>query len=327
MNVADFSMWQLLLLLGLGLVILVKGADWLIDGAVALAERLGLSPLVIGLTIVAMGTSAPEVAASVAASLNGNCDIAAGNVYGSNIANLALVGGLCALIRPIGIHSASLWRDIPLMLLSGLLLKGLMLNGTLGRPSALTLILVFAAIMYLMIRTSRKKPELVADLVSREQRREETARPRSLRTSLLLILLGLVCLAGGANFTVTSAAQIGLRVGLSQAVVGMTIVAIGTSLPELITSLIAAFKKQDDLSIGNLVGSNIFNTLLVLGAAGLTRPLAITPRLAGSDYWIMMAVSVIFALFAVSRRQINRKAGFTLFFLYIVYLVFLTLRD
>lgn len=327
MNVAEFSMPLLLVLLTVGLVILIKGADWLVVGAVALAERLGMSPLVIGLTIVAMGTSAPEVAASIAASLADSGDIAVGNVYGSNIANLALVGGICALIRPIGIHSAALWRDIPLMIFSGLLLKLLMLNNFLGRPSAFILILVFLGIMFFMIRTGRKKPELAVDFIDEKELEEITSHRRSLGGAVFYVLLGLACLALGANFTVASASRIGLRIGLSEAVVGMTIVAVGTSLPELITCLIASVKKQDDLSIGNLVGSNIFNTLLVLGAAGFTRPLAISPQLAVRDYWIMMAISILFAMFAISRRQINRIAGAALFLVYISYIAFLAIGN
>lgn len=320
-------MLPLLLILTVGLTILIKGADWLVVGAVALAERLGLSPLVIGLTIVAMGTSAPEVAASIAASLAGSGDIAVGNVYGSNIANLALVGGGCALIRPITVHVAALWRDIPLMILSALLLKGLMLNNMLGRPSALVLILVFAAVLAFILRSSRQKPELAFELVNENELREKNARRRSLSAAAFFILLGLVCLALGANFTVESARRIGLRLGLTEAVVGMTIVAVGTSLPELTTCLVASIRKQDDLSIGNLVGSNIFNTLIVLGAAGLIRPIEISRQLAVIDFWIMMAVSVLFALFALARKQITRKAGFMLTLVYITYIAFLAVRD
>ena len=317
----------LMLIMIVGFAILIKGADWLVDGAVELAERLGLSPLIIGLTIVAMGTSAPEVAASIAASLADSGDIAVGNVYGSNIANLALVGGLCALIRPITVHSVAIWRDIPLMLLSALLLKLLMFNGVLGRPSALVLIVVFAVILYSIIRSSRSKPELAEDLVQQDEIKEKIKEKRSLPVSLFYLVLGFVSLAVGARLSVNSAAELGIRLGLSQAVVGMTIVAVGTSLPELVTCMIASFRKQDDLSIGNLVGSNIFNTLLVLGAAGLTRPLTVNPQLAGTDYWIMMAVSVIFSMFVFGRKQINRSAGITLSAIYITYLVFLFYRN
>ena len=310
-----------ILLLGAGIVLLIKGAEWLVEGAISFARRFGLSPLVIGLTIVAMGTSAPEVAASIAATLSGSGDIAVGNVFGSNIANLALVGGLCALIRPIKVRSAAIWRDMPIMIASALLLWPILKNGSLNRSPALFLLLLFAAILILMIRTERKSLTR-PDLSDEEQELLQKA-PKRLGTALLLITVGLIGLAAGAELTVSSASSFGRIIGLSEAVIGMTIVAVGTSLPELITCLVASFKGHDDLSIGNLVGSNIFNTLLVLGAAGLVRPFSITPQIMKTDYWIMIAVSVLFSLFALIHGKISRPAGFLLIAVYVAYLVYL----
>lgn len=310
-----------ILLLPIGLAVLIKGADWLVEGAITLAKRLGLSPLIIGLTIVAMGTSAPEVAASIAAALAGSGDIAVGNVYGSNIANLALVGGLCAMIRPIGIRSASLWRDMPIMIASMLLLWPILQSGMLTRGSGLLLLLVFTGILIFMIRSERKRHR------SSYRHPEEEVffhkAPRKVGISVLYIGFGLLALAAGAKLTVYSASVVGRMIGLSEAVIGLTIIAVGTSLPELMTCLVASFKGHDDLSIGNLVGSNIFNTLLVLGTAGLVQPFPVSQRLQATDYWIMVAVSVLFSGFAVFNRRINRPVGLFLSLVYLSYLIYL----
>ncbi|MEJ5259523.1 MAG: calcium/sodium antiporter [Anaerohalosphaeraceae bacterium] len=308
------------LIIGIGL--LLKGADWLVEGSASLARRLGLSPLIIGLTIVAMGTSAPETAASIAAALVGSGDIAVGNVYGSNIANLALIGGLCALIRPIQVQPISLRRDMPFLIGTALLLWPFLKNGTVSRLAAFVLILVFSGLMAFMVASEKKRFSSVEDLSPEEKLYLQKA-PKPIGLSLLLILLGLPALAFGAKLTIWGASSFGRQAGLSEAVIGLTIVAVGTSLPELITSLVASFKKQDDLSIGNLVGSNIFNTLFVIGTAGLARPFAVSPRLLGADYWIMVAVSILFACFAFARDKISRMAGFFLLAVYAAYLFYL----
>lgn len=315
-----------IVLLPVGIVILVKGADWLVDGAVAVAERLGVTPLVIGLTVVAMGTSAPEVAASIAAALADSGDIAVGNVYGSNIANLALVAGLCALIRPIIVHRTALRRDIPMMLAATAVLWPVFQNGDLSRGEAMSLLTFFCAFVAVMVYTERryaladktvmKKMEATVDKSFRHI-------PRSLGCSFLWISAGLVCLACGAHLTVLSASALGRAVGISEAVIGLTVVALGTSLPELTTCLVAAFKGHDDLSIGNLIGSNIFNALLVVGAAGIIKPFTVSLRLAGADFWPMAGVSVVFALFALFSKRISRPAGLILFVGYCGYIVWL----
>ena len=320
------SLFWAILLLPIGIALLVKGADWLVDGAVDLAERLGMTPLIIGLTIVAMGTSAPEIATSIAAALKGTGDIAVGNVYGSNIANLALVGGLCAAIRPIGVLPVALRRDIPLMLAAVLLLWPVLADTVISRPHAGLLLIVFAGILSLMIVTERRRA--LADrkaLSELEERLEKTVGhiPKAVSRSIILIGLGLAALAGGAHLTVLSASALGRAMGISDAVIGLTIVAIGTSLPELATCLVASVKGHDDLSVGNLVGSNIFNTLLVPGAAGLIRPFEISSRLAGVDFWLMAGVSIIFAVLAFVQRRISRPAGLLLFIGYGGYLAYL----
>ena len=322
-------LWAILLL-PIGIAALVKGAGWLIDGAVVLAEQLGMTPLIIGLTIVAMGTSAPEIATSVAAALSDTGDIAVGNVYGSNIANLVLVGGLCAVIRPIAVQPAALRRDIPLML-GAIAFLWFALNDTfVSRPQAALLIAVFIAILALMIHTERRRAladrAALSELETRVEKTVAIAR-RSKGFSILLLILGLICLAGGAHLTVLSASHIGRVIGISDAVIGLTIVAVGTSLPELAACLAASIKGHDDLSVGNLVGSNIFNTLLVIGTAGLVRPFEISNRLAGVDFWLMAGASVLFAAIAFAQRRINRPAGLFLFTGYCGYMVYLFIQN
>ena len=329
---ADFlgqmSLLCALVLLPVGLTVLIKGADWLVDGAVAIAKLLGMSPLIIGLTIVAMGTSAPEVAASVKAALQNSPGIAVGNVYGSNIANLALVGGLCAIIRPICVSQAVLRRDIPLMLGSALLLYGIFYTGrSLGRSESVFMLILFAGVILFMIHSERMRAKKDAHVLEEKVSTVEQAaphQPKSLWLSLFIIFIGLTCLAEGANLTVSSATIIGRHAGLSEIVIGATIIALGTSLPELMTCLIAAFKGQDDLSVGNLVGSNIFNTLLVIGASGLVKPYSIesTPQLIGSCYWLMILVLILFSVIAFVFRKISKPAGILLFMCYAAYIAY-----
>ncbi|GAF76979.1 unnamed protein product [marine sediment metagenome] len=308
--------WACLFLAG-GLVLLWKCAGLLVTGAVGLAKQLGVSPLIIGLTIVAMGTSAPEVAASIAAAVRGAGDVAIGNVYGSNIANLALVGGVCALIRPIRIQLRTLRREVPVMLLVALLLWPVLVDKDLLRPEGFVLLAIFAGLILLTIYAARKQPA--------EQQSEAAAVKRDTKRNVLFIVIGLAGLALGADMVVRGAVFIGEQIGLSKAVIGLTIIAIGTSLPELATCVAAALRGQHDISIGNLVGSNVFNALLVVGTAGVIRPFEeIAPRLAaGIDYWIMIVVSVVFAFVAIiGRRIIGRVAGALLLCGYAGYMVY-----
>jgi cation:H+ antiporter len=308
------TIWACILLVG-GLVILWKAADMLVAGAVGLAQQFGISPLIIGLTIVAMGTSAPEVAASIAAAVRGAGDIAVGNVYGSNIANLALVGGLVALIRPISIQKQTMRREIPAMLIVALLLWPVLHNLSLSRMESVGLLAVFFALIWVTVYSAKRE--------AAAQQNNNTGTPEQHGTKhIIFVIIGLAGLAIGAEMTVRGAVVIGKQIGLSEAVIGLTIVALGTSLPELATCVVASIKAQHDISIGNLVGSNIFNTLLVTGTAGTIRPFEIVERLAaGSDYWIMIAVSAAFTVFAVvGKRTISRLAGSVLLLIYIVYM-------
>jgi cation:H+ antiporter len=316
-----------ILLLAGGIAILWKSAELLVAGSVGLAQKLGVSSLVVGLTVVAMGTSAPEVAASIACVLrkaNGG-DLAVGNVFGSNIANLALVGGLVALIRPLRVQRKTLYREIPVMILASLLLWPLMRNEYITRPESAVLLAVFTGLIILTVYAARRETNQPAlEVKSHEPNKEHDKR--STRKNIIFILIGLVGLALGAEMAVEGAVYIGGEIfGLSERVISLTIIAFGTSLPELVTCVVAAIEGHHDISVGNLVGSNIFNTLLVTGAAGIVRPFEVGNHLAGGiDYWIMVTVGIVFAiLILIGKLVLNRVFGFLLLCGYIGYIIYL----
>jgi cation:H+ antiporter len=306
-----------------GLIILVKGADYLVDGAVGLAKKFGISPFIIGLTVVAMGTSAPEVAASITAAVKGFGDTAIGNVYGSNIANLALIGGICAIISPIVVSASVLRKELPVMLVSALLLlPALAIDSYLSRDESILLLVLFVGLVvytvYMGLKQAKTNPT-----VSEQAEEYLKTKQASLGANIVYVLAGLVALALGAHLAVTGAVVIGKAIGLSDAVIGLTIMAIGTSLPELVTCVNAALKGHDDISIGNLVGSNVFNTLLVVGAAGAINPFQVSPRLVGTDYWVMIGVSLIFIAMAFFKKAITRLNGAILLTIYVLYMIYL----
>lgn len=317
------TMWAIVLLVG-GLITLWKCAGALVTGAVGLGRSLGISNLVIGLTIVAMGTSAPEVAASIAAVFReSGGDMAIGNVYGSNIANLALVGGVCAFIRPIRIRLRVLRCEMPVMVLVALGLWPFLHNLNLSRLEGVALLAVFGCLIALTVYMARREGGSLSDSGEQVDSPKETSgKPRSIGMCVVFIAIGLVGLAVGAKMTVAGAEYIGMKVGLSGSVIGLTIIAIGTSLPELMTCVAAALKGHDDISIGNLVGSNIFNTLLVVGAAGTIRPFGLAARLIGVDYWIMIGISCIFVAMAIIGRRISRIDAGILICAYAAYMVY-----
>ena len=314
-----------IILLISGLVILWKSAELLVAGAVGLARMLGVSSLVVGLTVVAMGTSAPEVASSIACVLRkvDGGDLAIGNVFGSNIANLALVGGLVALIRPLRVQRQTLFREIPVMLLVALFLWPFLRNEHIARPEAVILLAVFAVFIFLTVYAARresKQPRRQSESLEPDTKQET----RSAQKNILFVLIGLAGLAVGAKYmAVEGAVFIGREIGLSERVIALTVIAFGTSLPELVTCVVAAIKGHHDISVGNLVGSNIFNTLLVTGAAGVVRPFDVTPMLAGGvDYWIMIVISAAFAAaIIIGKRVIGRVCGSLLVCAYFGYII------
>ncbi|MDD5457948.1 MAG: calcium/sodium antiporter [Phycisphaerae bacterium] len=313
-------------LLIVGLAILWKSADILVAGAVGLAERFSVSPLIVGLTVVAFGTSAPEAAASIAAALRHTGDIAIGNVYGSNIANLALIGGICAIISPTAIHLAVLKREIPILLVATLILAPLVFGGLITRGEGVILLIAFAAFIIITIyaaaKEAKKEPRIIAQ-IQQDIHQEVKTQPKKTGMNVIFVIAGLIGLAVGADIAIRGAVSIGMKIGLSQAVIGMTIIALGTSLPELATSVAATIKGHDDISIGNLIGSNIFNTLMVVGAASTIRPLEISHRLAGTDYWIMAAVTAAFVAMAALGKKLSRLDGVILVTIYIAYIGYL----
>jgi len=317
--------WALLFLVA-GLTILIKGADLLVDGAVSLARNFGVSPLIIGLTIVAMGTSAPEVAASITAAAKNLGNTAIGNVYGSNIANLALVGGLCAIVLPISVKPGVIRREMPVMLIVSLLLWPILAADLyLTRSDGVILLAVFVLLLVLTIFTAAKRTKATGPQTEQPDSNdsdESDSAKNSIFKNSVFIVLGLVALAFGARLAVDGAVYIGQIAGLSETVIGLTIIAIGTSLPELVTCLVAAFRGHSDVSVGTLVGSNIFNALLAIGCAGVICPFEVTSRLAGTDFWIMMIVTAVFVVMAAVAKKITRICGVILTAGYIAYIIY-----
>ena len=300
-----------LVLLAVGFVLLVKGADWFVDGAASIAAKLGIPQLVIGLTIVAMGTSAPEAAVSLTAAFHGNADITIGNVVGSNILNVLIILGLAALICPMKVAKLTVFVDIPVTFAISLLLLLLGLDGSISRLDAGILLVVFIGYLsYLFFMTKK-------GLISGESE-EEVAKIQSVPKALLFTAIGLALIIVGSSFAVDAASAIAKMLGLSERFIGLTIVALGTSLPELFTSVAAAMKKNPDMAIGNIVGSNIFNILFIVGLSGMVIPV---PFASAFRFDTLVAAATMLLLFLVSlpKRQLGRIDGFILLMGYMAY--------
>ena len=306
-----------------GLFLLFKSADWLVKGAVSLAKSFGISQLLIGLTIVAMGTSAPEVAASITSSLKGAGDVAIGNVFGSNIANLALIGGICALIKPLTIKKTTLKKELPIMVIATLVLYPLLMDMKLTFLDGMILIFLFSIFMYYTITVAIKQVQ-VQSINAKDTEKNSSINKEKFRLlhNIFLILLGIASMAFAATLTVNGCIFLGRSFGLSEAIIGMTVIAIGTSLPELITCVVAALKGHDEISIGNLVGSNIFNALLVTGVAGVSRPFIFEQKLAGSYFGMMVGVTLLFVVLVWHKRKLSRLKGLLLLAYYVIYIFF-----
>ena len=305
----------------LGIALLYVGGDLLVRNASLLASRWGIPPMIIGLTVVSFGTSAPELAASVSAALQGAPEIAIGNVVGSNIANVALILGLTAVIRPLSAQAQFLRRDTPLMIGVALLLGVLFLDGGLGRIEGAIFVLGLTGYLLLLLR-SDESPE-----VEVEYEQEFTPKPN---VSAWLagggVLLGLLALVAGAQLLVSGATSIARSLGVPELIIGLTLVAIGTSLPELATSAIAAAKGESDIALGNIVGSNIFNILGILGITILVRPIDLPFGSIAIDLAVMVAVSALLWPFLRTGMRLGRREGATFLMLYVAYVVYLYLR-
>jgi cation:H+ antiporter len=307
-----------------GFVLLYFGAEWLVKGSSSLARSLGVTPIVIGLTVVAFGTSAPELVVSLISSIQGKSMIAVGNVVGSNICNIALVLGLSAVFNPIKSDPSVVRRDIPIMLTISVYLLLLTLNSTLGRIEGATLFAGIILYTFFNYYLAKKETTGAADIKSEL---EEIGFVASRPKQLLMIVAGIAGVVGGAQIVVDNAVLIMKILGVDEKFIGLTIVAFGTSLPELATSVVAAIRGEMDISIGNLVGSNVFNIMSVLGVASLVQPIAIPGGFFESglwiDYLVMIFTSFLPWLMMRKYSTVTRKDGFILLFCYFGYLTYL----
>lgn len=304
------------IMLVVGFILLIKGADYFVEGSSAVAKILRIPSVVIGLTIVAMGTSAPELAVSVTAALTGNNEIAVGNVIGSNIFNLMVVTGTCGVILPMAVDKGILNGDfIFSIIISGVLLAFFAFDMQIGRLDGIILLLLFA---YFIIKLVRKA------LKERTEAQEE-AEPLSPFKIFIYIVGGIAAIVMGGDVVVDSASKIASSFGLSQNLIGLTIVAMGTSLPELVTSIVASKKGENGLALGNVIGSNIFNILMILGISSAIHPIAVTIQ-SSYDLIVLIVFSAAVWLMARSRKEVNRGEGIAMLALYFGYMVYIIMR-
>ena len=302
-----------------GLVLLYFGADWLVQGAVTLALHLGLSPLIVGLTVVALGTSIPETLVSVQAAIGHQGGIALGNVIGSNILNIALVLGLSALLHPLKVDSHLVKADVPLLVGATFMLVVLLEDLHISRmEGAFLLLCIMGYVIGNIMTVKRTSPK--EDVIEGMEVPKDTSK--TLKKDIGFLCIGLVSLAFGANFLVSGAVDLARIWGLSEALIGLTIVSIGTGTPELATALMAAHRKTSDLAIGNAVGSNLFNIMFVLGIAGLIVPMdAVGIR--SSDLYVMLGVTILLLPTVWTGYVLDRKEGFVFLAIYVGYLYYL----
>ena len=302
--------------LALGFVVLTAGASALVRGGAALARRLGLTSLVIGLTVVAVGTSAPEMVVSVGGSFEGRGDIAVGNVIGSNIFNVGVILALAALIAPIDVKLGLLKLDAPLMIVASVLAAGLVSLDEVPRWAGILLLLLLFGYTVWNVWVARKQTD---QMVEREFEAGVPGLARSVSIEVVLVLVGLVLLVVGSGMLVSSTMAIARTLGVSEAVIGLTIVAAGTSMPELATSVVAAIRGQSDIAVGNVIGSNVFNILGILGLSSTVRPLS-APGIGSTDLWIMVVFAIALLPLLWTGRKLQRWEGALLLVGYAGYL-------
>ncbi|MBE7090826.1 MAG: calcium/sodium antiporter [Clostridiales bacterium] len=317
-------MWQTLLqilLLVVGMALLIKGADFFVDGASAVARAMKISPLIIGLTLVSIGTSLPELSVSLTAAVTGKNDMGLGNVVGSNIFNTFVVIGASALFTTMVVSKSMKKYDIPVLLGIYALLATFafaLTPGVISRVESIVIFaLMFAYIAFLIIRSKRGEEETPA---------EDDEKQRKWYWNLLFILLGGAAIIGGGTLTVNAAEHIALKLGMSELLVGLTVVAVGTSLPELVTSMVAAKKGENDIAVGNAIGSSIFNVVLILGLTGIISPIKVA-----TSSWVDVAVMALSAvmvwLFALKSSKVGKWQGVSLILVYAAYLTYIILRN
>jgi len=313
-----------LIKLVIGFVLLVKGADMFVDGASSVAKKFRIPAFVIGLTIVAFGTSAPELAVSITAAMKGSNDIAIGNVVGSNIFNTLVVLGASAAITPIAVEKGMIKKDYPLSIFAAVLLGVLAMDTilfkapemSLSRVDGVILLVAFAAFMYMTVK---------AGIDGRNNQEEEEIEVMPLPKSLIYIVLGLAGIVFGGDMSVEGAKEIARFFGLSEALIGLTIVAFGTSLPELVTSVIAARKGESDIAVGNVIGSNIFNIFLILGTSATILPMTVSNTYL-YDIGMLIAVMLLTYLPIAKTKKVSRGMGITMVLVYVAYTVYLIMR-
>lgn len=312
----------------LGLAALVFGAELLVRGASKLATTLGVSPLVVGLTVVAFGTSAPEIAVSVNAALSGNTDLAVGNVVGSNIFNVLFILGLSALITPLVVHAQIIRQEIPILVGACLLLFVLSLDGKISFSESLLLLGTLVAYSVFLIIQSRKQTREVQEEYAKENN-SKNKWDAPVYVQIILILVGLSLLVQGSEWLVDSAVIFARMMGVSDIIIGLTIVAAGTSMPEVATSVMAAFKGERDIAVGNVIGSNVFNILGCLGITGLVAPMGLVVPLSvlNFDLWVMLAVCFACIPVFISGREIARWEGGIFVGYYVAYVAYLILAS
>jgi cation:H+ antiporter len=309
--------------LAAGLLLLLVGGELLVRGAVATATRAGVSPLLIGLTLVGFGTSTPELLTSVEAAFVGAPGIAVGNVVGSNIANILLILGVAALICPLAISRRAFYRDGTVVSVATLCGIAVCLTGELRPPGGLLLVAFLIAYIVYCYRTER-----IVENATENPVRPALAVPGSinltLAVSIVLLVGGLALTMLGAHLLVSSVLAIGAEAGISETILGVTVVAVGTSLPELTTSVLAAFRRQPDIAFGNIVGSNIYNILGILGITAILEPIRVPPEILRTDIWVMLGATVLLVFFSISGWRISRAEGGTFLAAYGAYLLFVT---
>ncbi|WLR44111.1 calcium/sodium antiporter [Bacillus carboniphilus] len=315
------------LLVLIGFALLIKGADYFVKGASNIAYTLRVSPMLVGLTIVAFGTSAPEASVSFIAAFQGNSDVAIGNVVGSNIFNTTLILGATAIVLPLTVNSETIRKEIPFAILAAvsllLLISDIQLQyseiNLITRTEGIILLLFFAIFLYYVFEMARN---------NRSQKYENPSTFVDTRWSknFLFTIGGLAAVVIGGNLVVENSMKIALSLGMSETLVGLTIVAVGTSLPELVTSVTAAFKKQTEIALGNIVGSNIFNVFLILGGSATIHPLAVDSRIF-LDIWLMIFVTCLLLILSRTHYKISKIEGAFLVIIYIIYFAYIILRN
>ena len=306
----------------LGLAGLIAGGELLVRGAVAAASRFGVSPLIVGLTIVGFGTSSPELVTSMEASLAGAPGIAIGNVVGSNIANILLILGITALMAPVVVQPSAFWRDGTMLLATTVIGVGVLASGAIGRGIGAVFQAILAIYVIATYLLERRRNTTAAAIYTAEASLVP-APAVGLASALAMVGGGLILTVFAAKFLVSGAVTLATSLGVPETMIGLTIVAVGTSMPELVTSIVAARRGQSDLAFGNIIGSNIFNILGILGATAMVQPLTVPAAILEFDVWLMLAVTLVLCVFAVSGWRISRREGLAMTAAYLGYTLYL----